>query len=195
MALMNPNSSFVQEMTAFIPTLRAFGRSLCMNVTLADDLVQETMLRAWNNRAKFQPGSNMKAWLLTVLRNQYYSELRYKKFEVEDPDGQYAAGLSAQPKHEAELELEELARALRTLPDERREALLLVCADGLSYKQAAEICNCAVGTIKSRIARGRDHLTATLGGKIRSRDYLRPEGMGPNSRSPADLPNELWLSH
>jgi len=156
-------------MSALIPTLRAFGRSLCMDPTLADDLVQETMLKAWSHRAKFQPGSNMKAWLLTVLRNQYYSELRYRKFEVEDPDDQYAAMMSVQPQHEAELELEALTRALHTLPDERREALLLVCANGLSYKQAAEVCNCAVGTIKSRIARGRDHLTAMMGGKSRSK--------------------------
>jgi len=192
---MTPNTGFVQEMTAFIPTLRAFGRSLCMNASMADDLVQETMLRAWNHRAKFQPGSNMKAWLLTVLRNQYYSELRYKKFEVEDPDGAYAAGITVQPRHEAELELEALTRALQELPDERREALLLVCAGGLSYKQAAEICNCAVGTIKSRIARGRDHLAALLTGKTRSRSFEPSTLHERRSRAPTELSKQLGLSH
>src|SRR5262245_35886303 len=160
---MTSSPSFLQEMTALIPTLRAFGRSLCMNATLADDLTQEAMLKAWSHRHHFQPGSNMKAWLLTILRNQYYSELRCRKFEVEDPNDEYAAAIAVQPEHEAELELEELTRALSTLPPERREALLLVCAKGLSYKQAAEICHCAVGTIKSRIARARDHLVAILG--------------------------------
>jgi RNA polymerase sigma-70 factor (ECF subfamily) len=160
---MNSSSSFLQEMTALIPTLRAFGRSLCMDATLADDLAQETMLKALSHRDHFQPGSNMKAWLLTILRNQYYSELRCRKFEVEDPDDEHASGIAVQPEHEVELELEDLTRALSTLPSERREALLLVCAGGLSYKQAADVCNCAVGTIKSRIARARDHLVALLG--------------------------------
>lgn len=176
---MSSSDTFLQEMSALIPTLRAFGRSLCMNATLADDLVQETMLKAWSHRGKFQPGSNMKAWLLTVLRNQYYSELRYKKFEVEDPDDLHAASMAVQPQHEVELELEALTRALHTLPDERREALLLVCASGLSYKQAAEVCNCAVGTIKSRIARGRDHLTAMLDGTSRSKTH---GAMAPSAR-------------
>ena len=159
---MTSTTSFLQEMTALIPTLRAFGRSLCMDATLADDLAQETMLKAWSHRDHFQPGSNMKAWLLTILRNQYYSELRCRKYEVEDPNDEHAAGIAVQPEHEAELELADLTRALNTLPDERREALLLVCANGLSYKQAADICQCAVGTIKSRIARARDHLVALL---------------------------------
>src|SRR5215831_2985001 len=171
---MTSSKSFLQEMSELIPTLRAFGRSLCMNPTLADDLVQETMLKAWSHRDDFRPGSNMKAWLLTVLRNQYYSELRYRKFEVEDPDDTYAASLSVQPEHEGELELESLTRALQSLPNERREALLLVCAGGLSYKQAAEVCHCAVGTIKSRIARGRDDLTSLLDSS-RSRSRARSQ--------------------
>jgi RNA polymerase sigma-70 factor (ECF subfamily) len=162
---MNSNS-FLQELTALIPTLRAFGRSLCLDATLADDLAQETMLKAWSHREQYQPGSNMKAWLLTILRNQYYSELRCRKFEVEDPDDEYASNIAVQPEHEVALELQDLSRALKTLPTERREALLLVCAGGLSYKQAAEICHCAVGTIKSRIARARDHLVDLLGSPI-----------------------------
>jgi RNA polymerase sigma-70 factor (ECF subfamily) len=159
---MDSSSAFLREMTALLPTLRAFGRSLCANATLADDLVQETMLKAWNCRDRFQPGSNMKAWLLTILRNRYYSELRHRKFEVEDPDDMYASMLSVQPEFEAQSELEALGRALKELPTEQREALLLVSAGGLSYREAAELCKCAVGTIKSRIARGRDQLVALL---------------------------------
>lgn len=153
---------FLSEVTALVPTLRAFGISLCSNRTWADDLVQETLLRAWNNYGQFQPGSNMKAWLLTILRNQYYSELRHRKFEVEDPNDEHAARISVPPEHEAAAELDALKHALTILPVDQREALLLVCASGLSYKQASVICRCAVGTIKSRIARARDHLVAFL---------------------------------
>jgi len=168
---MNASNDFLQEMTTIVPTLRAFGRSLCSNKSWADDLVQETMLKAWCGRDKFQTGSNMKAWLLTILRNQYYSELRHRKFEVEDPNDEHAARISVPPEHEALAELEALMHGLKTLPNEQREALLLVCASGLSYKQAAVICRCAVGTIKSRIARARDHLV-----KVLDLDYLASYG-------------------
>lgn len=160
---MNLSRDFLHEMTALLPTLRVFARSLCSDSAWADDLVQETLLKAWSSREQYQPDSNMKAWLLTILRNSYYSELRHRKFEVEDPDDQYAASISVQPEHEAASDIEALTHALRRLPDEQREALLLVCASGLSYKQTAAICNCAVGTIKSRIARARDHLIDALG--------------------------------
>jgi RNA polymerase sigma-70 factor (ECF subfamily) len=160
---MNSSNDFLREMTAIVPTLRAFGHSLCANRSWADDLVQETMLKAWSGRERFQPGSNMKAWLLTILRNQYYSELRHRKFEVEDPNDELASRIAVQPEHEAASTLAAVAHALKTLPDEQREALLLVCASGLSYRQAAVVCHCAVGTIKSRIARARDHLLEFLG--------------------------------
>jgi RNA polymerase sigma-70 factor (ECF subfamily) len=160
---MTGNNSFLQEITALLPSLRAFGRSLCSDAVWADDLVQETMLKAWSNRGQFQVGSNLKAWLFTILRNQYYSELRHRKFEVEDPDGVCAATLSIAPDHDQKLELQDLSRALGQLPEDQREALLLVCASGLSYEQAAQVCDCAVGTIKSRIARGRDRLVSILG--------------------------------
>lgn len=160
---MSEKESFLQEITALLPSLRAFGRSLCSDAVWADDLVQETMLKAWSNRGQFQVGSNLKAWLFTILRNQYYSELRHRKFEVEDPDGVCAATLSIAPDHDQKLELQDLSRALGQLPEDQREALLLVCASGLSYEQAAQVCDCAVGTIKSRIARGRDRLVTLLG--------------------------------
>jgi RNA polymerase sigma-70 factor, ECF subfamily len=159
------DSAFLKEMTGLVPTLRAFGRSLCANKSWADDLVQETMLKAWSGRERYQVGSNMKAWLLTILRNQYYSELRHKRFEVADPNDEHAARMSVPPEHEAASQMEMLSHALTKLSNEQREAILLVCASGLSYKQAAVICNCAVGTIKSRIARARDHLLQWLGGE------------------------------
>lgn len=159
---MKSSNVFLQEVIALSPAMRAFGRSLCADASLTEDLVQETILRAWDNRARFEMGSNLKAWLLTILRNRYYSELRHRQFEVEDPDGKHAAGLAVQPEHEATVEVDALSRALDALRDEQRQALLLVFAGGLSYAQAAAICNCAVGTIKSRIARGRDHLNALL---------------------------------
>jgi RNA polymerase sigma-70 factor (ECF subfamily) len=169
------SNDFLQEMTTIVPTLRAFGRSLCSNKSWADDLVQETMLKAWCGRDKFQSGSNMKAWLLTILRNQYYSELRHRKYEIEDPNDEHAARIAVPPEHEAVAELEALTHGLKTLPNEQREALLLVCASGLSYKQTAVICNCAVGTIKSRIARARDHLVTVLDlDHVAPSDHLLP---------------------
>jgi len=159
---MNSSQVFVQELTALLPTLRAFGRSLCKDIMFADDLVQETMLKAWNHRNRFHPGSNMKVWLLTILRHHYYSTLRPRKYEVEDPGDEHARRIAVQPEHEAAAELEELVRALMILPNRQREALLLVCADGLSYEQAANLCRCAIGTIRSRIARGRNQLMAAL---------------------------------
>jgi RNA polymerase sigma-70 factor, ECF subfamily len=157
---MQASNPFLQQVIALMPALRAFGRSLCADAAMAEDLVQDTVIKAWDSRARFQLGSNLKAWLLTILRNQYYSELRHRKFEVADPNGKYAAELVVPPEHEAQSELDSMNRALATLRDEQREVLLLVFARGLSYSQTAEVCNCAVGTIKSRIARSRDQLAA-----------------------------------
>jgi RNA polymerase sigma-70 factor (ECF subfamily) len=183
-SLASADSAFLKEMTALVPTLRAFGRSLCANKSWADDLVQETMLKAWSGRERYQVGSNMKAWMLTILRNQYYSELRHKRFEVADPNDEHASRMSVPPEHEAASQMEMLSYALTKLSNEQREAILLVCASGLSYKQAAVICNCAVGTIKSRIARARDHLLQWLGG----------EGAGGNPFASAGI-TERQSSH
>jgi RNA polymerase sigma-70 factor (ECF subfamily) len=156
-------ASFSESLTDLIPPLRAFARSLAGDAARADDLVQETLLKAWNHRQQYQPGTNLRAWLFTILRNQFYSEIRHRKFEVEDPDGASTASLSVAPDHDARLHLRDLQRALQELPEEQREALLLVGASGLSYEEAAEVCGCAVGTIKSRISRARDRLTGLLG--------------------------------
>lgn len=160
---MSGNDRFLDQVTAMLPALRAFGRSLCGDMARADDLVQDTVLKAWTNREQFQSGSNLKAWLFTILRNCYYSELRHRKFEVEDPEGICAAQVAIAPDHDLKLHLRDLSNALQLLPPDQREALILVCATGLSYEETAEVCGCAVGTIKSRIARARDRLVELLG--------------------------------
>lgn len=149
-------------MLAAVPSLRAFGISLCGNVDRADDLVQETLLRALANIESFQPGTNMSAWLFTILRNLFRSEYRKRRREVEDADGSYAETLKSQPEQTSRVEFEEFRAALDKLPDDQREALILVGASGFSYEEAAEICGCAVGTIKSRVNRARTRLSALL---------------------------------
>jgi RNA polymerase sigma-70 factor (ECF subfamily) len=144
------------------PHLRAFAISLTNNVDRADDLVQETLMRAIANIARFQPGTNMQAWLFTILRNLFHSEYRKRRREVEDADGKYAATLAVQPAQTAHLDFEDMQRALTRLPADQREALLLVGASGFSYEQAADICGCAVGTIKSRVNRARNRLAELL---------------------------------
>jgi RNA polymerase sigma-70 factor (ECF subfamily) len=149
-------------MLAAVPSLRAFGISLCGNVDRADDLVQETLLRALANIDSFQPGTNMSAWLFTILRNLFRSEYRKRRREVEDADGSYAETLKSQPEQTSRVEFEEFRTALNKLPDDQREALILVGASGFSYGEAAEICGCAVGTIKSRVNRARTRLSTLL---------------------------------
>ncbi len=149
-------------MLAAVPSLRAFGISLCGNVDRADDLVQETLLRALANIDSFQPGTNMSAWLFTILRNLFRSEYRKRRREVEDADGSYAETLKSQPEQTSKVEFEEFRAALSKLPDDQREALILVGASGFSYEEAAEICGCAVGTIKSRVNRARTRLSNLL---------------------------------
>jgi RNA polymerase sigma-70 factor (ECF subfamily) len=149
-------------MLAAIPGLRAFAMSLCGNVDRADDLVQEALTRALANIDSFRPDSNMSAWLFTILRNHFRSEYRKRRREVEDSDGWYAARLTSQPEQELHLEYEELRAAIARLPADQREALLLVGASGFSCGEAAEICGCAVGTIKSRVSRARKRLAAML---------------------------------
>ncbi|HWM45871.1 MAG TPA: sigma-70 family RNA polymerase sigma factor [Xanthobacteraceae bacterium] len=150
------------EILATLPTLRAFAVSLCGNVDRADDLVQETIVRAIANIDSFQPGTNMAAWLFTILRNLFRSEYRKRRREVEDADGSYTASLKSYPEQESRMEFEELRAALTKLPEDQREALILVAASGLSYQEAAEICGCAVGTIKSRVNRARSRLVDLL---------------------------------
>jgi RNA polymerase sigma-70 factor, ECF subfamily len=154
--------SIRDAMLAAVPSLRAFAISLCGNVDRADDLVQEALLRAWASRSSFAQGTNMSAWLFTILRNLFRSEYRKRRREVEDPDGSHAETLTSLPDQTSHLEVEEFRRALGTLPHEQRESLILVGASGFSYEEAAQICGCAVGTIKSRVNRARTRLAEIL---------------------------------
>ena len=145
------------------PNLRAFAISLTNNVDRADDLVQETLMRAIANIDRFQPGTNMQAWLFTILRNLFHSEYRKRRREVEDPEGSYASHLASAPEQGAKLDLADLRTALAKLPPDQREALLLVGAAGLPYEDVAAIMNCAIGTVKSRVNRARLRLAQLLG--------------------------------
>lgn len=153
---------FKKELTELIPHLRAFSRSLCGNATLADDVAQDAMLKAWKSRDKFKPGSNLKAWTFTILRNQFYS-IKRRSWRATSLDQQVAEQtIVAQSDQEKVVELNELRRGLDSLKDDQREALILVGASGLSYEEAAEICDCAVGTIKSRVSRARKALETIM---------------------------------
>jgi RNA polymerase sigma-70 factor (ECF subfamily) len=156
------DESVRQDVLAAIPGLRAFAISLCGNVDRADDLVQEALLRALANIHSFQPGTNMSAWLFTILRNHFRSEYRKRRREVEDSDGHYAESLTSHPEQHGRLELTEFREALAKLPEEQREALILVGASGFSYEEAAEICGCAIGTVKSRVNRARTRLAELM---------------------------------
>lgn len=151
-----------QQMLAAVPSLRAFAISLCGNVDRADDLVQEALLRALTNIESFEPGTNMPAWLFTILRNQFRSEYRKRRREVEDANGKYAENLKSLPEQPGHMEFMEFRKALGHLPPDQREALILIGASGFSYEEAAKICGCAVGTIKSRVNRARTRLGEML---------------------------------
>ena len=150
-------------MLAAVPSLRAFAISLSGDVDRANDLVQETLMRAWSHLDSFEPGTNMSAWLFTILRNHFRTEYRKRRREVEDADGGYAERLTTREEQTAHIEFNELREALLKLSADQREALILVGASGFSYEEAAKICNCAVGTIKSRVNRARLRLAEILG--------------------------------
>lgn len=160
----DPDSEFKAGLLELIPFLRAFARSLCGNPDIADDLAQETLVKAWQSRATFAPGTNLKAWLFTILRNQFYSDRRraWRQAPWDQDAAERIPGASEEQSWAAELS--DTARALSSLSDEQREALILVGAGGFSYEAAAKICNCAVGTVKSRVARARKTLLSILEG-------------------------------
>jgi len=149
------DDAFRRELAAVIPHLRAFARSLSGNRDTADDLVQETMLKAWAARARFQAGTNMRAWTFIILRNIFLSQMRRNRFRGEWDDLVAERTLAAPAGQDKQMELADLHRAMQMIPPSQREALILVGAGGFAYEEAAEICGVAVGTIKSRVARGR----------------------------------------
>ena len=159
---MNAQDDVRGAMLTAVPSLRAFAISLCGDVDRANDLVQETLLRAWSHLDSFEPGTNMSAWLFTILRNVFYSEHRKRRREVEDADGQMAARLATHPSQDGHMDLVDFRSALQQLLPDQREALILIGGSGLSYEEAAQICGCAVGTIKSRVNRARSKLIELL---------------------------------
>lgn len=159
---MTDDPSIQDEILEVIPSLRAFARSLTNNPDRADDLVQETLLKSLKNINKFEAGTNLLAWMFTILRNTYYSELRKRSREIEDADGSAAARLVSKEEQTSRLEMRDFNRAFTQLPVAQREALILVGASGFSYEEAAAICDCAVGTIKSRVNRARTALSEML---------------------------------
>ncbi|MGA9796473.1 MAG: sigma-70 family RNA polymerase sigma factor [Rhizomicrobium sp.] len=159
------DAAFKAGLLDLIPFLRAFARSLCGNPEMADDLAQETLVKAWQARHMFAAGTNLKAWLFTILRNQFYSDRRraWRQAPWDQDAAERIPGSAGEQSWAAELS--DTARALKSLSDEQREALILVGAGGFSYEDAAAICNCAVGTVKSRVARARRSLVALLDGE------------------------------
>jgi RNA polymerase sigma-70 factor (ECF subfamily) len=151
-----------EDLIALIPNMRAFARSLCRNLTEADDLTQDALASAWRGRQRYVPGSNLKAWVFMIIRNQFYSDKR-RSWRVSQLDPQVAEEtLVAVTSATSALELDDVRRAMQELPDEQREALTLVAVAGLSYIETAAICACPAGTIKSRVSRARDRLTELL---------------------------------
>ncbi len=145
-----------------IPKLRAFAISLARDATMADDLVQDTILKAWSNIEKFDPATNLDAWLFTILRNTFYSSLRKTRREVQDSDGVHASGLSVKPAHDSHMAMQEFLKAFDKLSPEHREVLILVGASGFSCEEASEMMGVAIGTVKSRASRARKRLAELL---------------------------------
>ncbi|SFR39651.1 RNA polymerase sigma factor [Litoreibacter janthinus] len=158
------------ELVEHLPALRAFAMSLTRNSSTADDMVQDTIVKAWTNIEKFQAGTNMRAWLFTILRNTFYSSRRKLNREVSDGEGIFTETLAVKPSHDGALQMTDFKAAFAKLNDEQREALILVGASGFSYEEAAETCGVAVGTIKSRVNRGRAQLAILL--KLDDNDAL-----------------------
>jgi len=165
---------FKAELVALIPQMRAFSRSLCFNMAEAEDLAQEGLLKAWNSRASYQPGTNLKAWTFMILRNQFYSDKRrsWRSTQLDPETAERTLVAVSDPM--ATLELDEVRRALAMLPEEQREALIMIGAGGLAYEEVAEICGCAIGTIKSRVSRARDRLALILAEGDYEEDDIRP---------------------
>ena len=155
---------FREKLVELIPFLRAFARTLCGHRDEADDLCQEALAKAWQSRATFEPGTNLKAWLFMILRNQFYSEKRRAWRQKPWDEATAEQSLVTSGTQHASIALSDVSRAMRLLPNEQREALILVGAGGFAYEEAAKICGCALGTIKSRVARARRTLEGVMSG-------------------------------
>jgi RNA polymerase sigma-70 factor (ECF subfamily) len=169
-----PDEDFKAELVGAIPYMRAFAHSLCRDRAAADDLAQDALARAWENRRSYQPGTNLKAWVAMITRNQFYSDKR-RSWRSQPLDQEVAERtLLAVSNPQATLELDEVRRAMARLPEDQREALVLIGAGGLSYEEVAEICGVAVGTVKSRVSRARVRLAEILIDGDFGTDEVRP---------------------
>lgn len=171
---------FPDAIVALIPMMRAYAMSLTRSRPEADDLVQDTLVRAWRFRSAYEPGTNLKAWLYKILRNIFYSNHARRKLVVQDVDGKLTAQLACTPDQEWQIEFGDLLRSLDRLTPDTRDALLLIVVAGLSYDEAAEVCGCATGTLKSRVNRARARLAELL-------DYDLPSARRRPSRRPPHL--------
>jgi RNA polymerase sigma-70 factor, ECF subfamily len=159
---MADTTTFKRELLATLPSLRAFAVSLSGKHDKADDLVQDTMMKAWAKQTSFEMGTNIKAWLFTILRNEFYSQMRKRGREVQDSEGVFTERMAVHPSQYGVMDLADFKKALDSLPDDQREAIVLIGASGFSYEEAAAICDCAVGTMKSRVSRARTRLQDIL---------------------------------
>lgn len=157
------DESFGDQMVAQMPYLRAFAISLCGSHSLADDLVQDALVKAWSHADSFQPNTNLRAWLVTILRNTYFSAYRKRSREVQDSDNALAQQIPVKGGQESALTLADVQAALDKLAPEHKEILLMIGITELSYEEAAEICGVAIGTVKSRLNRARAKLAEHLG--------------------------------
>ena len=179
---------FHDQLAAETPALRVLARALTRNEHRAQDLVQDTLMKAWASRDRFRPDTRLRAWLCTILRNTFYSDLRKRRREVEDVDDIFASRLSEGPGQEHALALKEFVAALADLPVTQREALVLVGGAGFTHEEAAQVCGCAVGTVKSRVSRARARLSEVLGigrGADRGAERAEGEGEGDQPSPPA----------
>jgi RNA polymerase sigma factor (sigma-70 family) len=173
---------FRRELEATIPSLRGYGRSIARDADFADDLLQETLAKAWAGRGRFEAGTNMRAWTFTIYRNLFYSQMRRARFSA--PWNDLAAErllVSGAAQHDV-IDLADLYRALDRIPATQRDAILLIGAGGLAYEEAAAILNCAIGTIKSRVSRGRAALAEVIAGSA-----IPTRAAGANDMSATDL--------
>jgi RNA polymerase sigma-70 factor, ECF subfamily len=157
---------FHEHLVAIIPQLRSFARGLCGNRDLADDLAQDALTRAWAARQSFEPGTNFRAWMFMILRNQFYTTIKKNaRIVLAEPEFIERA-LTVEPAQQDRINVADVSAALQKLPSQQRAALMLIGANEVSYEEAADIMGCAIGTVKSRVARARSALALLVAGPV-----------------------------
>jgi RNA polymerase sigma-70 factor, ECF subfamily len=189
----SPDHPFHLQLHHEIPGLQRHAIHMTRNWHRAQDMVQETLVKAWASRDRYVPDTNLRAWLHTILRNTFLSDIRKRRREVEDVDGELAAQLSQPPPQDHAVALSELLAAMADLPLPQREALSLVGAAGFTQEEAADRLGCAIGTIKSRVWRARATLSDVLLPEPPNRARRRPDVQRGAARScvPNHNPEQL----